>query len=98
MRFAACAVAMADSAEISCGQSQASHALPSKEQCRLPLVFAVNETLHSAPFSGIILTDQCVSTQPGPRAALVVVLQRRNGSKSPPATGGLFLGGLKRKA
>jgi hypothetical protein len=32
----------------------------------LPPVFALNETLHSAPLSGIILTDQCVSTQAGP--------------------------------
>jgi len=34
----------------------------------LPPVFALNETLHSAPLSGIILTDQCVSTQAGPNA------------------------------
>jgi hypothetical protein len=43
-----------------------------REQCRLPPVFALNETLHSAPLSGIILTDQCVSTQAGPEADAVV--------------------------
>ena len=37
---------------------------------RLPPIFALNETLHSAPLSGIILTDQCVSTQAGPQPVI----------------------------
>ena len=32
----------------------------------MPPIFALNETLDPAPLSGIILTDQCVSTQAGP--------------------------------
>jgi hypothetical protein len=41
-----------------------------REQCRLPPILALNETLHSATLSGIILTDQCVSTQAAPKAAV----------------------------